>query len=85
MREPESTGSTSSVADGTTIASRPTAADPQVIAGYGVGVGAVFVATLGIYWNYWQPGTSPWLWGGGSFLIGGVLGAAWAALRRARV
>jgi hypothetical protein len=60
-------------------------AEGVVVGGFAIGVGAVFVATLGVFWNYWQPGASPWLWGGGSFAIGAVLGAGWASLRRVRV
>jgi hypothetical protein len=59
--------------------------DPRVIAGFAIGCGAVFVATVGVYWNYWQPAAATWLWAGGSFAIGAVLGAAWAALRGARL
>jgi hypothetical protein len=60
-------------------------AEGSVVAGFAIGVGAVFVATVGVYWNYWQPGASPWLWGTGSFVIGAVIGAAWAAVRRVRL
>ena len=60
----------------------PKKADPVVVAGYAVGIGAVFVATLGVYWRFWQPGTSAVVWGGGSFLLGALLGGAWAWWRK---
>lgn len=41
----------------------------------------VFVATLGVYWRFWQPGTHALVWVGGSFLIGAALGAAVQAWR----
>jgi hypothetical protein len=83
MSEPDATPPRD---DGQAGAAEPRrAADGQVIAGYAVGVGLVFVATLGVYWNYWQPDASPWLWAGGSFAVGAVLGGAWAALRRVRL
>ncbi len=63
---------------------RPQQVDPAVIAGFAVGVGAVFVATLGVYWRFWQPGTSAFVWGLGSFAIGAVVGGLWAWLRRGR-
>ena len=82
MEEPRATTSTTEESPPV----EPTGpAEPSVIAGYAVGVGAVFVATVGVYWNYWQPAASPWLWGGGSFAIGAVIGAAWAAVRRVRL
>jgi len=59
--------------------------DRQVVAGYAVGMGLVAVATLGVYWHFWQPGTSAWLWGPGSFAVGALLGGAYAAWRRARL
>jgi len=55
------------------------------IAGFAVGVGLVAVATLGVYWHFWQPAHAWWLWGPGSFAIGALLGGAYAALRRGRV
>lgn len=58
--------------------------DASTIAGYAVGVGFVAIATIGVYWRYWQPATSPWVWAGGSFLLGAVVGGAVAAWRRGR-
>lgn len=59
--------------------------DPAVVAGFAVGVGLTFVATLGVYWHYWQPGTSPWLWAPVSFAAGALVGGAWAVWRKARL
>jgi hypothetical protein len=59
--------------------------DPAVVAGFAVGVGLTFVATLGVFWRYWQPGTSPFVWAGVSFLAGALLGAGWATWRRVRL
>jgi hypothetical protein len=59
--------------------------DPAVVAGYAVGVGITFVATLGVFWRYWQPGTSPFVWAGATFLAGALLGAAVAAWRKVRL
>jgi hypothetical protein len=81
MREPEQvTGAPSP-----TVASegRPRL-DPAAIAGYAAGVGAVFVATLGVFWNYWDRSAATLTWAGGSFLIGAVVGAVWALARRGR-
>lgn len=52
--------------------------------GYAVGVGLVFVATLGVYWSFWRPDASPWLWGGGSFAIGALVGAVAGTWRSRR-
>jgi hypothetical protein len=82
MEEP---GATTSTPEESHLAKPTGPADPSVIAGYAVGVGAVFVATAGVYWNYWQPSASPWAWGGGSFAVGALVGAVWAALRRVRL
>jgi hypothetical protein len=60
----------------------PPAMDRTNLVGYAIGVGLVFVATLGVYWRFWQPGTSVVVWAGGSFLIGAALGAAVALWRR---
>ncbi len=65
---------------------RPNAkVDPAVVAGFAVGVGITFVATLGVFWRYWQPGTSPFVWAGATFVAGALLGAAWAAWRKVRL
>lgn len=53
--------------------------------GFAVGVGLVFVATLGVYWHFWRPEAGFWLWGGGSFAVGAVIGSltdAWRSPRR---
>jgi hypothetical protein len=44
----------------------------------------VSVATVGVYWHFWQPALSPWGWGLGSFALGALAGAAVALLRRER-
>lgn len=59
--------------------------DPAVVAGFAVGVGITFVATLGVFWRYWLPGTSPFVWAGASFLAGALLGAGWATWRKVRL
>lgn len=63
----------------------PNRPDPSAIAGFAVGVGMVSVATVGVYWHFWQPGLSHWGWGLGSFAIGALAGAAYALLRRERI
>lgn len=63
----------------------PKEIDTPVVAGYAVGIGLIAVATLGVYWHFWRPGTSVWLWGPGSFVIGAVLGGAYAAWRRVKL
>ncbi|MDA0700442.1 MAG: hypothetical protein O3A02_04445 [bacterium] len=63
----------------------PSKIDPAVVAGYAVGVGLVFVATLGVYWRFWQAGSSIFVWGLGSFAIGAALGALVAVVRRAKL
>jgi hypothetical protein len=63
----------------------PSPTDPAVVAGFAVGVGLVFVATVGVYWHFWQPALAPWGWGLGSFALGAVLGAAFAVLRRVQL
>ena len=50
--------------------------------GFAIGVGLGVVATLGVYWRFWQPGTHVVVWVGGSFLIGAALGAAVRTWRR---
>jgi hypothetical protein len=66
----------------------PATTDRASLIGYAIGVGLVFVATLGVYWRFWQPGTSVAVWAGGSFLIGAAVGAGLsgvrAGMRRAR-
>lgn len=52
--------------------------------GFAVGVGLVFVATLGVFWHFWRPDASLWLWGGGSFTIGALVGAMTDAWRSRR-
>ena len=52
------------------------------IAGFAVGVGLVFVATLGVAWHFAAPNAGVAVWGVGSFAIGATLGAAVAVLRR---
>jgi hypothetical protein len=59
--------------------------DPAVVAGYAVGVGLVFVATLGVYWHFWRPAVGPFVWGLGSFAIGAAIGAVAAIVRRVRL
>ena len=63
----------------------PKRAEPAVVAGFAVGVGLVFVATLGVYWHFWRAGTSPWVWASVTFLAGAVVGAAWAYLRKTQL
>jgi hypothetical protein len=63
----------------------PPPLDRTVIAGYAAGMGLVFVATLGVFWQFWQPGHSVWIWGLGSFAIGAAVGAGWAYARRVRL
>lgn len=58
--------------------------DPAVVAGFAVGVGLTFVATLGVFWRYWQPGTSAVIWAGATFAVGALLGAGWAAWRKVK-
>ena len=62
----------------------PDETDPAAVAGFATGVGLVFVATVGVYWHFWQPGLSVWGWGLGSFAIGAVVGGAFAMRRRPR-
>ena len=59
----------------------PATTDRASLIGYAIGVGLVFVATLGVYWRFWQPGTHVVVWAGGSFLIGAAAGAAVRAWR----
>lgn len=59
--------------------------DPAVVAGYAVGVGATFVATLGVYWHYWHLGTSPFVWAIVTFALGALIGAGWAVGRKVRL
>lgn len=59
--------------------------DPAIVAGFAVGVGITFVATIGVFWRYGQPGTSPFVWAGATFVAGALLGAAWAAWRKVRL
>ena len=63
----------------------PDRPDPSVIAGFAVGVGLVTVASVGIYWHFWQPGLGFWGWGIGSFALGALAGAAFAVLRRVQL
>ena len=56
--------------------------DPAVVAGFAVGVGITFVATLGVYWRYAQPGTGPFVSAGVTFLVGALIGAVWTLVRR---
>jgi hypothetical protein len=67
------------------IMEAPNKIDTPVVAGYAVGVGLIAVATLGVYWHFWQPTTSVWVWGLGSFAVGALLGGAYAAWRRAKL
>jgi hypothetical protein len=62
----------------------PNRPDSSSIAGFAVGVGLVSVATVGVYWHFWQPASSPWAWGLGSFALGALAGAVVALLRRER-
>ncbi len=62
----------------------PATTDRASLIGYAIGVGLVFVATLGVYWRFWQPGTSVFVWAGGSFLIGAAVAVGLAAVRRRR-
>ena len=59
--------------------------DPAVAAGFAVGVGITFVATLGVFWRYWQPGASPVVWVGATFALGALIGLAWAVGRKVRL
>lgn len=52
--------------------------------GFAVGVALVSVATLGVFWHFWRPEASAWLWGGGSFVLGGALGALIHSLQTRR-
>ncbi len=61
--------------------SEPRASGRNDLIGFAIGVGLVFVATLGVYWRFWQPGTHVVVWAGGSFLIGAAAGAAVRAWR----
>ena len=54
------------------------------LAGYAVGVGLVFVATLGVYLRFWQAGASVVVWAGGSFVLGAAIGLAVALWRQRR-
>jgi hypothetical protein len=63
----------------------PNKIDTPAVAGYAVGIGLIAVATLGVYWHFWQPTVSVWVWGLGSFAIGAVLGGAYAAWRRVKL
>jgi hypothetical protein len=63
----------------------PEGTDRAVIAGFATGVGLVSVATVGIYWHFWQPGLGFWGWGLGSFALGALVGGAYARLRRVRL
>jgi hypothetical protein len=51
-------------------------------AGFAIGIGLVFVATLGVYWHFAAPTTGWVVWGLGSFAIGAAVGAAIAVVRR---
>ena len=55
---------------------------PAVVAGFAVGVGLTFVATLGVYWRYAQADASPIVWAGVTFLAGALVGAVWTLARR---
>jgi hypothetical protein len=59
--------------------------DPVVTVGYAIGSGLVFVASLGVYVNYWRPALETWQWAGATFLVGAVVGALVAVLRRPQV
>lgn len=63
----------------------PRKLQPVVVAGYAVGVGAVFTATAGVYWHFWRPELATVVWLGGSFAIGAALGAIYAAWRRVQL
>ncbi len=63
----------------------PKKTDTAVVAGYAVGVGLIAVATLGVYWHFWQPTVGAWVWSLGSFAIGAALGGAYAAWRRVKL
>ena len=67
------------------IMEAPKKIDTVIVAGYAVGVGLIAVATIGVYWRFWQPGASVWVWGLGSFAIGALLGGAFAAWRRVKL
>jgi hypothetical protein len=67
------------------VQDEPRRIDPDVVAGFAVGVGLVFVATLGVYWHFWRPEATLWTWGLGSFAIGAALGGLYAAARRIRL
>jgi hypothetical protein len=59
--------------------------DPVIVIGYAIGSGLVFIASLGVYLNYWRPALETWQWAGASFLVGAVVGAAVAAIRRPQI
>lgn len=56
-----------------------------VVAGYAVGVGLCFVATLGVFLQYGTTALNAGTAALVSFAVGGLLGGVWAAFRRVRV
>ena len=59
--------------------------DLTTVLGYATGVGLVFIATVGVYWNYWQPTIPEWQWITGSFLAGALIGGLFAAWRGSKL
>jgi len=64
---------------------RATKIDLTTVLGYAAGVGLVFIATIGVYWNYWQPSAPDWQWILGSFVAGALAGGLFAAWRGSRL
>jgi hypothetical protein len=58
---------------------------PGTLIGFAIGVGLVFVATAGVYWTFWRPSDPLWMWAGGSFAVGALVGALVAATRKIEV
>lgn len=59
----------------------PPARDAAAIVGFSIGVGLCTVALVGTVLQLMLAGTNPWLIGLVTFLIGGLIGGAWAAAR----
>lgn len=59
--------------------------DATTVVGYAVGVGLVFVATVGVYWNFWQPALAEWVWVAGSFGAGALAGGLFALIRGSKL
>jgi L-asparagine transporter-like permease len=59
--------------------------DLTTVLGYATGVGLVFIASFGVYWNYWQPTIPDWQWILGSFTAGALVGGLFATWRGTRL